>query len=78
MNINYLEEAIKVLGNQGAVAKICGNKVQQQHVSYWLKKRSGKVPPEFAPNIEKACAGAGRPDITKQLLSPDFPWSSVA
>lgn len=71
-----LDEARKVLGGKRGIrggirviADLCER--TPQAVSKWRK--AGQVPPEQAAIIEKATEAAGQ-KITRQELSPKFPW----
>lgn len=60
-------------------AEATGRQVKQQNVSWWLKKSGGKVPPEFAPAIAKACQDKDpSTKVTREALCPGFPWGQIA
>lgn len=62
--MNALQQAVKLLNGQAALAGVIG--VKQQHVWNWLN-RPGSVPIEHCAAIEKATAGA----VTRRDLRPD-------
>lgn len=55
------------MGGQAGLARAIG--VQQQHVWNWIN-RSGNVPAEHCPAIERATAGA----VRCEDLRPDVAW----
>ena len=63
-----LSKAIKVIGNQSALAKSIG--IKQQNVSWWVNK-SGVIPAEYVLPIESATLKAGSV-VTRQELRPDI------
>ena len=65
-----LTRAIAAAGGQSALARAIG--VQQAHVWYWLKKRSGKVPAEKVLPIEEA-TGVPRHELRPDLYPPPPP-----
>lgn len=74
-----LEEAVRLLGGQTAVAALCaqasGQPVKQAHVWNWLN-RDNKMPPEYAVIIEHEVKKHGGA-ITRDVLCPGFPWALV-
>lgn len=60
--MNYVNDAIKIIGTQRKTAELCG--IRQQSVFCWLKK--GIVPARHAIRIEKATGGK----ITRYQLNP--------
>jgi len=63
-----LREAIRFVGGQSALARVCHK--QQGHVSHWLKSEKG-VPAEYCPLIEEATG------VTCERLRPDVRWDVV-
>lgn len=61
-----IEKAIKICGNQTALAKACGGNVKQQNVQQWMYMK--RLPAERAVQIEKATGGK----VTKAELRPDL------
>lgn len=73
--VRALRRAIRMAGGRknpakgiNTIAALCG--VTYSHVWNWLN-RDLRVPPEYAPKIEKEY------HVPKEELSPDFPWSEV-
>lgn len=64
-SVAALREAIKFVGGQSALARVC--KKQQGHVSHWLKSGKG-VPAEYCPLIEEATG------VACERLRPDVRW----
>lgn len=63
-----LQKAIKVMGNQSALARSVG--IKQQNVSWWVN-RSGIIPAEYVLLIEEATREAGN-IVTRQELRSDI------
>lgn len=56
--VSPLERAIAIVGSQTALASAIGGNVKTGHIFYWLK--SGSVPAEHCPAIERATQGRVR------------------
>ena len=74
MSTEALIEAIEKAKGQAALARVIaqlsGEPCKQAHVWNWLH-RDQRVPPEFAPYIEKATG------VSRVRLCPGFPWGPV-
>jgi DNA-binding transcriptional regulator YdaS (Cro superfamily) len=68
-HVPALREAIKVMGNQTALAKAIGK--EQGHIWFWLK-RAQKIPPTIAIKIEQATDGKVSRDRLCPELSPEY------
>lgn len=71
MNKNPLIRAIRQLGTQRELAEalraiIPGSRLQQAHISNWLR-RNKVLPPQYAVPIEKATKGA----VKRHEWAPD-------
>lgn len=66
MDKNPLLEAISIAGSQAKLARLAG--VNQQDISYWLRKARKGIPLERVPAIEHATGGR----VTRYDLRPDF------
>ena len=66
MDKNPLLEAISIAGSQAKLARLAG--VNQQDISYWLRKARKGIPLERVPAIENATGGR----VTRYDLRPDF------
>lgn len=66
MDKNPLLEAISIAGSQAKLARLVG--VNQQDISYWLRKARKGIPLERVPDIERATGGR----VTRYDLRPDF------
>jgi DNA-binding transcriptional regulator YdaS (Cro superfamily) len=65
-----LARAVDVLGSQSALARVCGGKVKQAHVWYWLNEKDGELPAEHCVAVEQATAEKGDV-VTRYELRPD-------
>lgn len=63
----HLQQAIRILGGQAALARACGKGCKQQHVWNWMH-RDRKIPAEFVLAIERATGG----QVTRHQLRPDI------
>lgn len=61
-----LDRAIEICGGQTGLGRKIG--ASQQLVAYWQKVRKGRVPAEFARDIELAVDG----QVTRKDLRPDL------
>ncbi len=66
---NAVIKAIKIVGGQSALAKICG--ATQPTVNQW--KNGGKMDVRYVAKIIQATNGA----VTAQELRPDVEWSAI-
>ena len=67
--IAALKEAIEVLG--GEIPFASALVVSWSRISYWLK--TGNVPPEFCPTIERLTTEKGDPVVCERL-APGVEW----
>ena len=68
--MDALRRAIDLFGGQAGLAAILG--LRQQNIWNWLN-RSGSVPAEFCPAIERASRDKGQPILCEELR-PDVAW----
>lgn len=73
-----LQKAVSVLGNQAALAEVCGKPVKQQHVSKWLNHGKRQLPPQHAMKVQRATVEKGDPVYAWQLCPDVFSEENVA
>lgn len=66
MNASPLLLAIRLAGNQSALARASG--IRQQDIWYYLNRAKGRVPAEKCAAIERAVGGK----VTRYELRPDI------
>lgn len=66
-----LEKAVRVLGGQSALARVCGERIKQQHVYNWLN-RDGGLPAQHVMKVFRGTQEAGDPVYPWQLCPDAF------
>lgn len=78
--LQALEKAVRVLGGQTALAKVCSTdaaRIKQQHVFNWLN-RDKKLPEKHAVRVHRATALAGDPVYAWELCPDAFAEGDIA
>jgi DNA-binding transcriptional regulator YdaS (Cro superfamily) len=74
-NLEALNEAIEVIGGVSALASaITSNDLPVKPTTVSMWRARGRMPPEYAPPIERETRRRGRP-VTCERLAPAVAWA---